>query len=488
MSNCMLDKYEELDQHEIALRLFLPYFITHMIYPALPIAQQKGWVLGKLHIEWGELLTKTLRLRVLGPRDHLKSFFFAVCYSIQQMWTRPGIYVMLISSTDTLAMTKLDAIKKIIETVPELRHLSEGAKVWGKQRIELSNGSVMYVQGCLTKLRGEHPHLLILDDVIDSKVVYSKTLNDRSQEWFYAEVLPMAEKETQIVVDGTVQREDDLYHSFDPAAWELKTYSAIVNEETKETLFPEMWDWDTLMTRKGEIVYKHGDRFWRKEYLNDPKALVGQIFKETWLRFYGEKPKDCSIFVGMDPSTGQTIEGDYTAIVTVGINPENCYYVLDVQRGRWTLPDRLNVLERVCRIWNPMLVGIEEVAFSADTVQQAIDTFRWPVLGIKCSRSNKMMRAEALSIFFKNEKILFPCMGYDDNGVPILDQRFKDLRDELIGFPGSFDDQMDALHIATTLAAKEGWKPVSSSQPTRWMQGLQAGDMRSKTYFSERKF
>jgi predicted phage terminase large subunit-like protein len=189
----------------------------------------------------------------------------------------------------------------------------------------------------------------------------------------------------------------------------------------------------------------------------------------------------------MDPSVGQTVGSDYTAIAAVGINNANHFFILDIERGRWTLPDRLRVLERMCKVHDPRIVGIESVAFSFDTVQQAIETFKYPVSEIKCSanKGSKMARAEALSVYFRNEKIHMKCQGFDQNNVPLLDKKFIDLRDELIGFPGNYDDQVDALHIAVTLATREGWKPMSDSTTGSWVNSLRDG-RRKNLVFSRR--
>jgi phage terminase large subunit-like protein len=379
-------------------------------------------------------------------------------------------------------MEKLTLLQRIIEWVPELRFLKDTARTWDKHSIVFANGSSIIAHGYDANVRGGHPLLLILDDPIDTKVVYSELLNQRSIERFYSEFLPMARKDTQVLIIGTVQREKDLYGSLDPSIWTVKIYSAILDEEKHLTLCPELWDWDSLQRRKTEIVYVNGDRYWRKEYLNDPKALVGQIFREGWFRYFENSPGDLSVYIGMDPSVGQTVQSDYTAIVAVGISSDNHFYILDVERGRWTLPDRLRILERMCNIHNPRKVGIESVAFSFDTVKQAVETFRYPVLEVKCAgaKAAKMARAEALSVYFRNEKIYMKCKGYDKNQIPLLDKKFIDLRDELIGFPGNFDDQMDALHIAVTMASDEGWKPLRNSTDTFW-EGLIKGGSKTQT-------
>lgn len=479
--------YDDYSTHITCAQVCLPYMVQYMVYPNFEKAVRDNWRLGTLHAEWASLLSLK-RICILGPRDHLKSFFCAICYPLQVMWRESNITIRLVSSTDKLAVEKLDWIKKIIEMVPEFRYMKDTAAQWDRHQITLANGSSMLVHGYEAKARGGHPNILMFDDPIDTQVVYSEVQNQRSIERFYAEYYPMAERDTQILMIGTVQREGDLYGSLSPETWTLKTYSAILDQEKKLTLCPELWDWDNLEKRRQEIVYKYGDRFWRKEYLNDPKALVGQIFREEWFRYFQDTPVGLTTYVGMDPSVGQTVGSDYTAIAAVGINSQNHFYILDMERGRWTLPDRLRVLERMCKIHEPRIVGIESVAFSFDTVQQAIETFRYPVSEIKCSgaKSSKMARAEALSVYFRNEKIHMRCLGFDNNNVPMLDKKFIDLRDELIGFPGNYDDQVDALHIAVTLATREGWKPMSDAGNSSWLTSAREGSRRKNLVFSRR--
>ena len=59
----------------------LIFFTRNEVYRYDQEAKDKDFKLGKLHEEWNDLIWRSPRLRVLAPRDHLKTTFFSIAYS-----------------------------------------------------------------------------------------------------------------------------------------------------------------------------------------------------------------------------------------------------------------------------------------------------------------------------------------------------------------------------------------------------------------------
>lgn len=462
--------YNSYDDHILAARMSYPYFIQHIVYPSNFHAGSHRWRIGDIYYEWAELLRKHQYLRVLAPRDFTKSFFFCEGYVCWCLWTHDEFHTTIISKTDQIAKDRLRWIRRIIIRTPELRYMaglskdgrrsrSSGVK-WGEMEIHTTTGSKVAVAGFNSNIRGEHSHLIILDDPIDSQVIYSDEQNRRSKQRLLMEILPIAEPDTQVVITGTVQRDDDLYHSLPGDVYKLVTYRAIVDEEKKITLFPEKWSWEALMARKAAYLRDEGsERFFMKEYMNDATALQGEVFRESWMQYihrddfvakYPER-SGLSLYMGWDLAVGKDPEkGCATCGVVIAICSEtNLIYVVDIVRSlRWNLPQRLMAMRRLAiRYPDILLCVIEDNAFQEDTVQGAIHTLQIPVKGIT-STTNKMKRADALSVHFSNRRVVFLCEGWTSDGGPVLSESFRHARRELLSCPGSTWDFIDALYNA----------------------------------------
>lgn len=419
----------------------LTKFIEEEIYAYDPQALKQNWRLGKLHEEWNDLLRHKL-LRVLAPRDHLKTFFFTVAYICFLLKYEPNATIYLYSKTDGQAVKILDQIKRIIKRNPYLDMLSDGDMVdfWSKKELRTSIGSTVYAQGWGTAQRGAHPKYIILDDIIDSQVVYSDEQNQKVIERFAGDVLPMAEPDTQIIFVGTLQRENDIYSVLDPDQYTLKTYSAIVDEEKQLTLYPEKWNWAQLMARRREITEMYGDNFFLKEYCNMPVQLMGEIVKKEWLKFYRQPDLPAGTdYMGFDLSVGKDpTKGDYTACVVFRMTTTGDIYIRHVYRDRIDFAKRLKKIIELYNDYKPQWVQIEDNAFQNDTVQTLKHQTNLPIRGIKTTKNKEQKFAEDLAPLFENGK------------VHILEgaEWSQMFCSELLALPrGAHDDMADALLI-----------------------------------------
>jgi predicted phage terminase large subunit-like protein len=417
----------------------LCFFIKEEIYNHDPEATKAKWKLGKLHREWNDFL-KNSRICIKAPRDHLKTFFFSESYPVRRMKYNPDDEIQIFSKTDKLAIRILDKIKKRILKNPNLEYLGgRGADFWSKTEIRCSNGATIHAQGFWSAIRGGHPRLIILDDIIDSQVVYSDEQNEKVKERMAGEILPMAEPETQIILVGTLQREDDIYAAVDSKNWLIKNYDAILDEEKKITLFPEKWDWERLMKRKEEISALKGEKWFLKEYRNWPVKLLGEIIKKEWIGWYDKLPEGLRIYTGWDLSVGKNLEkGDYSACITFGIDEQGNIYIIRVWRGRIDFPTRLKKIVELANFDKPIAIRIESNTFQADSVQVLIQNTALPIEGIKTTENKIRKFSEELAPLFENKKV-FLKKG---------DEMHQIFADELCSLPrGKYDDMADAFCI-----------------------------------------
>lgn len=417
----------------------LPFFIEEEIYKYDSDASFQDWKLGNLHQEWNDFLEEK-RICIKAPRDHLKTFFFSECYPIKRLKCNSEDEIQIFSKTDKLAVRILDRIKRRIYKNPNLRYLSgRGSDFWSKTEIRCSNGATIYAQGFSSAIRGGHPKLIILDDIIDTQVVYSDEQNEKTKERLAGEILPMAEPDTQIIIVGTLQREDDIYSSVDSKNWLIKNYDAILDEEKKQTLFPEKWDWEKLMKRKEEISALKGEKWFLKEYRNWPVKLLGEVIKSEWIGWYDKLPEGLKIYTGWDLSVGKDIEkGDYSACITFGVDKKGNIYVIRAYRGRIDFPTRLKKVVEFANFDRPGKIRIEENTFQADSVQVLKTNTALPIEGVKTTINKIKKFSEELAPLFENRKV-FLKKG---------DESHQIFADELCSLPrGKYDDMSDAFCI-----------------------------------------
>lgn len=432
-------KSSEEEMREATYKYSLPFFIEEEIYGYDATAKVEGWKLGQLHHEWNEFLHEK-RICIKAPRDHLKTFFFSESYPIKRLRYNYDDEIQIFSKTDKLAVRILDKIKKRIKRNPNLNYLSgRGADFWSKTEIRCSNGATVYAQGFGSAIRGGHPRLIILDDIIDTQVVYSDEQNEKTKERLAGEILPMAEPDTQIIIVGTLQREDDIYSSVDQNNWLVKNYDAILDEENKKTLFPEKWDWKKLMKRKEEITALKGEKWFLKEYRNWPVKLLGEVIKSEWIGWYEKLPEGLRIYTGWDLSVGKDIEkGDYSACITFGVDKKGNVYVVRAYRGRIDFPTRLKKVVEFAKFDKPSKIRIEENTFQADSVQVLKTNTALPIEGVKTTTNKIKKFSEELAPLFENKKV-FLKRG---------DESHQIFADELCSLPrGKYDDMSDAFCI-----------------------------------------
>jgi len=421
-----------------------------------PEAVLKEWKGIEFQSTLGNIWSTHRKSRVLAPREHLKTTS-VLAYLLKRIFTRTyPLEISYYHINEKMATEKLRKLRRIIESneiLSEILQLDD-AKSLREDQIILSDETIIQPLSWEMGVVGKHPHVIVLDDVIDRKVIYSDEANQKAIDKFYSDIYPMISKDDpdrQIIIIGTAQRQDDLYHNL-PADFYCATYKAIINEKKKQVLAPDLFTYKQLTKIRSDISQTQGERFWLKEYQNIPMSAQGLIFKAENIRYYATPPNNLTKFQGWDLAVGKDLEkGDWTVCVTIGVDSTDKdklkVYILDIYRARISFGERLKMIGKKFNDFKPQLVGIEEVAFQYDTIQALKDSTLMPILGVK-ALTNKIQS-------FQTE--LAP---YFENGQIYIREDMKDFVNELLAIPASeYDDQADALKIAIKTALQEPVKP-----------------------------
>ena len=108
-----------------------------------------------------------------------------------------------------------------------------GRRQSNKQKIQFTNGAWIQATGVGAAIRGEHPTVVALDDVLAE--MGDMTMGT-VREWFKRVVTPMLDPGTSCYVVGTPMAHDDLYHT------------EMLSEKAKEVWKSGVWsafpNWD----------------------------------------------------------------------------------------------------------------------------------------------------------------------------------------------------------------------------------------------------
>lgn len=343
-------------------------------------------VLGNIHEEviqwWTRDDAKSHQLLLL-PRDHGKSAM--VAYRVAwEVVKNPAIRILYISSTANLATKQLKFIKDILasKTVrqfwPELVHPDEGKREkWTETEIavdhplrkaEAVRDPTIFTAGLTTGIVGLHCDIAVLDDVVVGENAHTEEGRQKVEtqysflssiegadalEWvvgtryhpndLYSELLSMVVQEFD--EDGELVSEEPLYEIFERQVEDVGDGSGQFLWPRQQRYDGKWFGFDQNVLARKRAQYLDKTQF-RAQYYNDPNDLESapisrdsfQYYDKSLLQFYNEQVfyngRKLNVYAGIDFAYRMNEKADFTAIVVVGVDAHNNYYVLDIERFR----------------------------------------------------------------------------------------------------------------------------------------------------------
>lgn len=330
----------------IGAQLSLPFFCTKFM----------GLKWHSHYEEWKNILENNNRVLAEAPRGSHKSYFFSLTYPLWKV-IRGKTDILLVSDSEDQARKNLRVIRDAVEQNPRLSPLRPSTKeLWGVDQAQFPNGTIANTMGFGSSKRGEHP-LLILNDDLESE--RNKMSREDKNRMFWAVITGMAVNETQLVVLGTPfefgdlleqasKRKDDVgrpiyYH------WRKPILVDGVNQ------YPDIWTDEQIRLKKAEM----GSIDFAREMLLERIDPETQPFKKDYETLYKVLPDNFAYTVTVcDPAYTEG-DGDWTAILTVKFTHGNHAYVADCKRIKRENPGEIvNELFRTIEAQEPDAVGI----------------------------------------------------------------------------------------------------------------------------------
>src|SRR3990167_573214 len=298
---------------------------------------------------------------------------------------------------------------------------------------------------------------IILDDLINEDHVNSPELMRKSIEW-YNLVEPLLERtdENEIIVIGTRWAFSDLYSFIEETEGEYSETSPLGYKkyirsaiEDDKPIFPERFDLRELQRLRDKLK----SYLFSCLYLNNPRQPDVNDFQLDWLQYYSftEKghckltdgrvidPNDMDRICFVDIATSTRKDADYSAIVTIGVDPARRVFLLEAWRGRVTTKLLIDQILKFARRWHVRCV------FYEDSAQQKL--IQYP-LEERIKETGQYVRVEPIKAGnrqSKENRIRMVSSHFAAKRVYIRES-FSDFIREYQDFPlGKHDDLIDAF-------------------------------------------
>ena len=422
------------------------------------------------HRAWLKFITVNRFTVLLAPRGHAKSTIHSGGYVIWRLCHNPNLRVMLLSKSSILAEKLLSEVKWHFERNENLKELygdlTNKDLKWTNQEIMLTRGknipykeSTVTARGIESDIIGGHYDIIIPDDIIDDKNSRTAAQREKVRSTYDQVIRPMLEPWSEMHFVGTRWHEFDLYGELmESRMFKHKTYDMIVDEKKKITLWPERLPYesdnpeqDTAMSLKQEM----GSVAFALQYRNDVSQFRNAIFKSDWIQYYIEPPLKSRVYMAVDLAISE--EGNYFAIVVIGVDEKGNVYVLDTYYNHHSFHSQLKKIKLYADKWQPLKIAIEANAYQAAVPQELkrnTEEFGFlPIFSTQTTK-DKVTRVRKMSALF-------------ESGRMYVKKKQTELIDEILNFPRASvaDDVLDALMLATEIANIRGsfdWSQVAS--------------------------
>lgn len=309
----------------------------------------------------------------------------------------------------------------------------------------------------------KRPDLVIIDDPQDTEDARSETITDNDWDWFLSDVLFLGQNSRIFLIGNNLGEScivERVLADHDKLGFDVERVPIMVDGASA---WPDKMPVTAIMDEMEAFTALGKRDVWWREKMCEAISPDSQRFKREYFRYfdgYTLKTARMNVYTTVDLASSKREGADRTAIVTVGVNPDGHWFVLDVDAGRFDPTETIDAIFRAVVRWNPMEVGIETVAY-----QSALQHFlekemprRNRFFGITPLRAEKKkeLRIDTMQPRFSTGTVWF---RKDAEWLGLLEG-------ELLAYPkGLHDDVIDALAYVEQLAVVPAETPTNFQMP-----------------------
>jgi len=213
--------------------------------------------------------------------------------------------------------------------------------------------------------------------------------------------------------------------------------------------FPEKFSWKHLE----ELKRQKGPSEFAAQYLLNPVPEESAIFKRHYFKEYEDweiRGKHLNRFMAVDPAISEEKSADYSAIVVVGVDEFDNWYILDIFAERCGVERLIGEIFHYANKHRPIEIALEMEAYAKSLQYFMSEEMKrrgqfLPITEVRSTRvgNDKEYRIKALEPRYFNGFI------YHNKHDP----KTRDLEEQLTSFPKQRnDDIMDALAYINQIA------------------------------------
>lgn len=379
----------EIERYKLMYASF-PYFMAELL-------DDKGeaLIVSDHHEEWGEMMESEMRLCILAPRDHGKTWT-ALCFLMWKCWKHNRnsdgklkedmpdgeFQAVLFSNTIDQAQEFFGKMQVLILANEDLfgdilPTGTRGAKAsikeaWSGGHIRFRNNADVSIRSFGKSTRGMHPNLIVCDDVLSDTNSATQIMRSKVWKYFVGTIIPMLGPEGQLIVIGTAQHYNDLLHRLRRQdGWKWVKYRS-VNWDSGRVLWP--WRHGIADLKQKQVM---DPVLFAKEYQNDPRddassyfpfkltsPLVEQGEFEVMVDSYMPAPGEI-VVLSADFAMSEAIGADYCVVMVAKMNiaTQQRQLLWAVRERGWSFQQQVNALRFACRMFNVSLGIIENNSF-----------------------------------------------------------------------------------------------------------------------------
>ena len=378
------------------------------------------------------------------PRDHGKSL--QVCGRVLwELGRRPTLRVKLVCATDQLAAERSRFLREAVADNDRVRLVFPElvpARPWAAEAFTVARpasaiGPSVAAFGVGAGSTGARADLLVCDDIVDVRCLYSKADRDRVADYFTNNLLNLLEPDGRFWGLCTPWHADDLNARLkrNPA---FQLFRRAVGADLKP-VWPEKWPRAKLAERLGEIGAAAFARGYRLLPIDEGEVFV----RPEWVRFWAdESPRERfeAVVLSVDPAVTAKVSADASALVVLGrVAGSTEVRVLEAVGRRVAAPELVRLIDDADRRWRPDVILFEANAAFAGLrdLMRRHARFGPRVRGEAQTRS-KAARVAAFAVSIQNGCVRLKGDGGVDTGQ-------RELFDELTTLPfAAHDDLVDA--------------------------------------------
>jgi predicted phage terminase large subunit-like protein len=309
-----------------------------------------------------------------APRGHAKSTAFTHDFVLANVCFRDACYVIIIGSSEEMAVEHLGDIANELRDNEELRaefkikDFIQDQKtdiivecIDGYQFRILARGAEQKIRG--RKWRGRRPDLIVGDDLEDDEQVENKDRRKKFRKWFFRAAKQALRVGGRIRVHGTILQKDALLmHLCHNSSWKSAIYKAHKSfSDFNEILWPERFSETTLRAIRQEFINEGDSAGYAQEMLNDPRDDEGNyLLVEQFLpvverhadgRITDHRDDYHKMGVGCDFAVSKADAANRTCFVIGGKTISNYLDILDVRVARWDSKEWIDEIFAIHEAW-----------------------------------------------------------------------------------------------------------------------------------------